>query len=340
MAQNWFELIGHDPIREGFRAAITQNRLGGSYLFTGPMGTGKNTVVQLLAKTLLCRLSDPQEMSPCGHCESCQQVSAGTHPDVVTVTKPHDKTVIPVKCFIGEQDARMKEGFCHDLRIRPLMGGWKLGIIHDADFLNEEGANCLLKTLEEPPSKTVIVLIGTSEQRQLPTIRSRCQTVRVGPLSVESSCRLLKDVHEVEVDDSIIEQAVEISGGDIHAALRLLEGESGKVRDGLIQHLRETEPNPVALAKYLNQQVNEVGKDPPKRRAMLRDLFSISVQHYRQQLREQVFQGHHSPVTRIRLDRSLRALRELDRSANQSTLIDSFASDIASGSSAELGEIG
>ncbi len=340
MASSWSQLVGQDHLQAGFRAAISQNRLGGSYLLIGPHGTGKHTIVQLLAMTLLCRTSDPKEMSPCGVCSACQQVAAGSHPDIIRVEKPKDKTVIPVKEFIGEQDTRMKEGFCHDLRIRPLMGGWKLGVIDDADFLNEEGANCLLKTLEEPPSKTVILLVGTSEQRQLPTIRSRCQTVRVGPLSREASSRLLREVHACSEESGRIEEAVEISGGDIHAALRLLQGESGKVREELVRHLGAAFPDPLAIAKFLTQQVNEVGKDASKRRSMLRDLFSISVQHYRQQLRIQVFQGRTLPVTSIRLDRSLRALRELDRSANQASLIESFASDIAAGETAELGDIG
>ncbi|MGB1927265.1 MAG: ATP-binding protein [Rubripirellula sp.] len=340
MTSNWSELVGQDQVYDGFRAAITQNRLGGSYLLIGPNGTGKHTVVELLAKTLLCRISAPEMMSPCGHCEACQQVAAGSHPDIVSVGKPKDKTVIPVAAFIGDQDARMKEGFCHDLRIRPLMGGWKVGVIEDADFMNEEGANCLLKTLEEPPSKTVILLIGTSEQRQLPTIRSRCQVVRIGPLSRESSCNLLRHVHGSQESDKRIEEAVEISGGDIHAAIRLLQGESGKVREDLLGLLNATFPDPSGIAKFLNQQVAEVGKDAPKRRAMLRDLFSIAVQHFRQRLRSEAFEGTASTLTSIRLDRSLRAIRELDRSANQATLIESFASDIASGETGDRGDIG
>ncbi len=340
MIHGWSDLIGQDSVKAGFQAAISQSRLGGSYLFIGPPGTGKHTVVELLAKTLLCRLADPKSMAPCGHCEACQQVVAGSHPDIVRVEKPKDKTVIPVDSFIGERDNRMREGFCHDLRIRPLMGGWKVGVIDDADLLNEEGANCLLKTLEEPPSKTIIILIGTSEQRQLPTIRSRCQTVRLGPLSRQDSCRLLRDVHGIQEADERLEEAVEISGGDIHAALRLLQGESGAVRDGLIDLLESPTPDPVAIAKFLDQQVKEAGKEASKRRAKLKDIFSISVQHFRQQMRSEIFAGRLQPLTGGRLDRSLRAIRELDRSANQATLIECFASDIASGETGDRGEIG
>ncbi len=69
----------------------------------------------------------------------------------------------------------MREGLCHDIALKPFMGGRKVAIIDDADDLNEEGANCLLKTLEEPPPHSVLILIGTSAERQLPTIRSRAR---------------------------------------------------------------------------------------------------------------------------------------------------------------------
>ena len=185
---NWSTLIGHDKIRRWFQAALNNGRLAGSFLIVGSPGIGKRTVATLLARTLLCGRSDPQAMSPCGFCSSCQQVVANTHPDVVRARKPDNKSFIPLEALIGPPDARMQEGFCRDLRLRPSVGTRKVAILEDADFLNEEGANCLLKTLEEPPSGAVVILIGTSEQRQLPTIRSRCQILRLGPLS-RSGCQ-------------------------------------------------------------------------------------------------------------------------------------------------------
>jgi DNA polymerase-3 subunit delta' len=338
---SWTDLIGLDQVRAGFKAAIEQNRLGGSFLVTGPHGTGKHTFVELLARTLLCRLSSPEKMSPCGHCESCQQVAAGTHPDVIRVSKPKDKATIPLASFIGDSDVRMQEGFCHDVRIRPLMGGWKVAVIDDADFLNEEGANCLLKTLEEPPKKTIILLIAISEQRQLPTIRSRCQTVRIGPLSLDASSRLLREIQGVQADDSVIKEAVEVSGGDLHAALRLLQGESDKLRQSLIQRLQAPQPDPIAITKIFNEHIGEAGKEASKRRAALRDLLSISVQHFRQQMRHEAFENHQTrSITLARLDRSVRALREVDRSANQASLVECFAADIAIGQTGDRGEIG
>jgi DNA polymerase-3 subunit delta' len=194
--------------------------------------------------------------------------------------------------------------------------------------------------LEEPPSGTIILLIGSSEQRQLPTIRSRCQTIRVGPLPIDAAMRLLREVHSVPGDDDRLRDAIEISGGDMHAAIRLLEGESDKLRQSLLSRLDRPQPDPIAIGKFFNQHLAGVGKEPIKRRAAMRDLFSISVQHFRRQLRREAIDGRSDPKTWARLDRSMRALRELERSANQATLIECFAADIASGTTGDRGEIG
>lgn len=336
----WSTLIGHDKIRRWFATAIRQGRLGGSFLLVGAPGIGKRTIANLLARTLLCESSPPARMDPCGTCQACVQVNAETHTDVVRVSKPADKSLIPLELLIGPTEARMQSGFCRDVRIKPLRGTRKVAILEDADFLNEEGANCLLKTLEEPPAGTIVLLIGTSEQRQLPTIRSRCQIIRLGPLSPDDATRLLRDVHGIEASEQQIRSAIEISGGDIPVAIRLLNHESDQLRQSLISQLDSANPDPVALSRIISSHVDGAGKEATKRRGAMRDVFSISLQHYRRRMRQEVLQSRVHPVTLARLDRSVRALREVDRSANQSTLIECFAADIAAGTTGDRGEIG
>jgi DNA polymerase-3 subunit delta' len=336
----WSSLIGHDKIERWFATAINQGRLGGSFLLVGAAGIGKRTVAGLLARTLLCRASDPGLMSPCGVCETCIQIQAGTHPDIVRVAKPQDKSFIPLELLIGPAEARMQSGFCRDVRIKPLLGRRKVAILEDADFLNEEGANCLLKTLEEPPAGTIVLLIGTSEQRQLPTIRSRCQIVRMGPLGSDDAQRLLREVHQIDASDQQCRDAIEISGGDMHVAARLLGEDSDVLRESLTAQFGSSCPDPLALQRIISTHVDSVGKEASHRRGAMRDAFSISVQYYRQQLRHDAFQARMTPQTQSRLDRSVRALREVDRSANQSTLIACFAADIAAGTTGDRGEIG
>ncbi len=337
---DWSTLIGHDKAREWFAAAIRQNRLGGSFLLVGSPGIGKRTVANLLARTLLCQRSDPSAMAPCGTCPSCLQVNAETHPDVVRVRKPDDKSLIPVELLIGSRENRMQEGFCRDIRLRPMAGTRKVAILEDADFLNEEGANCLLKTLEEPPSGAVIMLVGTSEQRQLPTIRSRCQILRLGPLSPPDASRLIREVHAVQADDNAIALAMDVAGGDVEVALRLLSGESDQLRAALKTQLGTEFPDPMTLARIISKHVDGSGKDASKRRGAMRDVFAMAVQHYRRQMRSDADQNAVKAITLSRLDRSVRALREVDRSANQATLIECFAADIASGTTGDRGEIG
>ncbi len=337
---HWSTLIGHDRLKKWFATAIRTGRLGGSFLLVGSHGVGKRTIATLLAQTLLCESSRPEELNPCGRCDSCVQVVAGTHPDLTQVGKPADKNSIPLELLIGRPESRMQEGFCRDIRLRPMTGTRKVAILHDADFLNEEGANCLLKTLEEPPAGAVILLIGTSEQRQLPTIRSRCQIIRVGPLSTDDATRLLREVHCVEASDHQIADAVEISGGDIHVAARLLSGTANEFHSTLSNLLATENPDPAGLARLINGQVELAGKDASKRRSAMRDIFSISVQHYRRQLRVEALKSAGRASTINRLDRSIRALREIDRNANQSTLIECYAADIAMATTGDRGDIG
>lgn len=337
---NWSDLIGHDKVRGWFESAIRQNRLGGSFLLVGSPGIGKRTVANLLARTLLCQRNEPVAMNPCGVCPACLQVNAETHPDVVRVRKPDDKTLIPVELLIGPREARMQEGFCRDIRLRPSSGKRKVAILQDADFLNEEGANCLLKTLEEPPAGAVVMLIGTSEQRQLPTIRSRCQILRLGPLSGGDAVRLIREVHHIDAADDVIASAVEMAGGDIAVAVRLLSGQADQIRAAVTGQFQSDFPDPAVLTRVITGHVDAAGKDAGKRRAAMRDVFAMAVQHYRQQLRGDAIDGVVAPITLARLDRCIRALREVDRSANQATLIECFAADIASGTTGDRGEIG
>ncbi len=337
---DWTTLIGHEQIRRWFSVAIQKGRLGGSFLLVGNHGVGKRTVATLLARTLLCETQPPSQMQPCGHCPACAQVAAQTHPDLISVSKPAGKSFIPLESLIGPVEARMQQGFCRDIQLKPLRGRRKVAIVEDADFLNEEGANCLLKTLEEPPANSVILLIGTSEQRQLPTIRSRCRTIRFQSPSGPDAVRLLREVHGVEAGEEQIAEAIETAGGNIHVAASLLAGETNQLRDSIGSQLSAVHPNPIALHRVISSHVSEAGKDASKKRDAMRDVFSMAIQFYRRQLRKDAALSEIHPLTLSRLDRSLRALREVDRSANTATLVECYSADIAAGTTGDRGEIG
>ncbi len=319
MTNQWSNLIGHTRIRDWFATAIRRQRLSGSFLLVGSPGVGKLTVANLLAQTVLCHNHPEADMQPCGTCEGCVQVIAQTHPDVVRLAKPADKSSIPLELLIGRPEVRMQEGFCRDIRLKPFRGSRKVAILEDADFLNEEGANCLLKTLEEPPAGALVLLIGTSEQKQLPTIRSRCQIIRFSPLNTADASRLIREVHQIDASDDAINQALDVSAGDMHVALRILSDDTDEFRNAFDAQLASAAPDPVAINRIITKRVEDAGKEAAKRRGAMRDVFSMAVQFYRRQLRNSAAGNGVHPSTLNRLDRSVRALREVDRSANQAS---------------------
>ncbi len=190
-------ILGHDDVAARFRNAVCRGRLASTYLFVGPAGIGKKRFALALAKALLCQRpasdaspeADPLE--PCNRCESCRLFDAGSHPDLDVVALPKDKSTLPLELFIGDKEHRNQDGLCHRIALRPFLGGRKVAIVDDADHFSQESANCLLKTLEEPPPRSLMILIGTSPSKQLPTIRSRSQVVRFQPLAPELLAEIL-----------------------------------------------------------------------------------------------------------------------------------------------------
>ena len=98
----WQGIEGHDPVVAKFRRALSRNRLASTFLFVGPSGIGKRAFAEKLAQALLCSQSSAAEMSPCESCISCRQVSAHTHPDLILIEKPADKSTIPLAAFVGD----------------------------------------------------------------------------------------------------------------------------------------------------------------------------------------------------------------------------------------------
>jgi DNA polymerase-3 subunit delta' len=144
-------------------------------------------------------------------------------------------------------------------------GHGKVAILDDADDLNEESANCFLKTLEEPPPRSVFMLIGTSLDRQLPTIQSRCHAVRFKPLSSEQVTQILKQ-HELQ-DADLIAGAVRLAGGSPGQALALADPGLWAFRKKLLEGLTRPKIDTMTLAKDFIDFAEDAGKElPPQRR--------------------------------------------------------------------------
>ncbi len=278
---SWQGIEGHDLLVDRFRRSLAAGRLPSTFLFVGPAGVGKRTFALKLAQTLLCETNPPEAMEPCGVCPGCKQVEAGSHPDLEMVAKEPDSAVLKVEQFIGDREHRMQEGLLARIALRPTRGRRKVAIIDDADLLNQESANCLLKTLEEPPLGSVLILIGTSEQKQLPTIRSRCQIVRFQPLPTETVARLLVE-KGIVADAFEAERLAALSGGGLSQAMALADPELMEFRRHLLSHLGRPGWNSVALAKSISAFVDDAGKDAPPRRERLRRVIGFCADFYRQ----------------------------------------------------------
>jgi DNA polymerase-3 subunit delta' len=343
----WHGIEGHDEVAAKLRRAVARNRLASSFLFCGPAGVGKRTFALRFAQALLCQTRSAADLDPCDKCPSCTMALAGTHPDIELVSKPEDKSFLPLKLFIGEDDTRGREGLCHWISLKPFLGGRRIAIIDDADLLNAEGANCLLKTLEEPPPGSVLILIGTSPARQLPTIRSRCQLIRFLPLPEETVARLLVS-KEIVADSAEADRLARFSEGSLQRARELTDADLWGCRRTLLEKLSAAMLDSVGLAQTITAFVEEAGKEAPARRARLRQVVAFAADFYRRllhvrsdlplpadpELRAPLEtaqqQSHGDAMVAARcLDRCLEAFSQIDRNAHQATLIETWLDDLA-----------
>jgi DNA polymerase-3 subunit delta' len=178
-------IIGQErPIR--FLTQILQKRsIPHAMLFTGVDGIGKQTTARALGMALHCL--NPVGVSACGECPSCRKVISGAHPDMITVK--------PEGAFIKIDQVR---AVSRQLRFAPLEGNWRIVIISDAQALNLEASNAILKILEEPPKGTVIILTATQTMDLLPTIVSRCQQVAFRPIPYEKVAEVLVELRGLD----------------------------------------------------------------------------------------------------------------------------------------------
>ncbi len=260
----WDKVIGHQAAKERFDRSAARNRVASTYLFVGPDGIGKTKFATQLAKGILCEQTADNSIDSCDQCPACQQMDALTHPDLIRVCRPEGKAFIPIELFIGPKEKRHRQGLCHDIGLKPFSGGRKIAIIEDADFLNVEGANCLLKTLEEPPANSILILVGTSEQQQLSTILSRSQVVRFSRLTTEQVKSIL-DGMELESDVPNAELAA-AAGGSVSRAALLSDEDCMEFRKSLSRQLALSDPARDGFLSQVTGFVDAAGKESAAKR--------------------------------------------------------------------------
>jgi DNA polymerase-3 subunit delta' len=321
----WQGILGHDLNVEKFHRAAQRGRLFGSFLFVGPPGVGKKMFAFALAKTLFCRNRDSDAFEPCENCPSCS-VFPG-HPDFFLVSKPEDKTFIPLELLIGSKENRGREGLCYEISRTPYMGNRKIAIIDDADYFNQEGANSLLKTLEEPPANSLLILLGTSATKQLPTIRSRCQIIRFSPLSRQNLGTILYNIGIAGSPEQGLKIAQHSSGG-VEQANSWSDESLEAFRKKLEQTLSAALPEATQLAISLNEFIDSAGKEAQVKRKRLRTVFAMVLDHDRALLEKTELSDPDIKNRFIRrIERTLDALEQVDRNVNLSLIVEHWVNN-------------
>ena len=174
--------IGNNAAAAFLRSALLGRSGAHAYLLTGPGQVGKGTLARWAAATLVC--SSENGDRPCGECRGCAQVARGAHPDVLILEPDEGHVRIRV---------RQIRAFEHEIALKPYEAERKVAIVEGADRMEAEAANALLKTLEEPPEGTVLLLTAADAAQVMPTIASRCQEVALRPVPSDEIERALVD---------------------------------------------------------------------------------------------------------------------------------------------------
>jgi DNA polymerase-3 subunit delta' len=252
---SWQRVRGHESLVQSFARVVKRGRLAHAYLFTGPPGVGKRLFAEELAKALLCENPPAGRFAACDDCPACHQVAAGTHPDFFTAGRPEDKVELPIEVI---------RELCQRFSMKSARGRGKVAILDDADDLNDHAANCFLKTLEEPPPRSVLLLVGTNPDRQLATILSRCQVVQFAPLPDPIISDLLRD--QGLADAALIDRLVRMSGGSLGRAQALAEPSLWDFRRTFLKGIVKSPADTVGLAQAFMRFVEEAGKESAAQR--------------------------------------------------------------------------
>lgn len=201
------DVLGHEQTIAHMKHAISMNKVSHAYIISGEKGSGKKMLAGIFARTLQCEKKDTE---PCMECRSCRQSVNLNQPDIIRVTHEKPNT-------ISVEDVRTQVN--GDIMIRPYSSPYKIYIIDEAEKLSVQAQNALLKTIEEPPVYGVILLLTTNAGMLLPTIRSRCVTLDLKPVSSAQIKRYLME--EIKIPEYRADICTAFAQGNVGKAKRL-----------------------------------------------------------------------------------------------------------------------
>jgi len=240
-------ILGHEAVVSFLIQAIKNDKVAHAYIFKGPSGIGKASIAVNFAKALNCGIASDD--IPCGGCPSCKKIDSGNHPDVAVIKPAADGDTI------GIDDIR---AVIKDAALKPYEGRKKVYIIDGADSMTLEAQGALLKTMEEPSSETVIILVGDNTEGLLPTIVSRGEVVRFLPLK----------------KDEVREALIKSYGVDIARAHVLAGLYPGRLGEALRRSSDEGffEKRSVLLDSLMDGKIPEPGNEKKSRQDIMSEL--------------------------------------------------------------------
>lgn len=217
------DIIGHEQIKEHFQKAIESHKVSHAYILNGEAGMGRKSLANAFTLTLLC---EKGRSEPCMECHACKQVLSGNHPDLIYVT--HEKPN-----SIGVDDIR--EQINDTIMVRPYSSYYKIYIVDEAEKMTQQAQNALLKTIEEPPSYAIIILLTTNQEAFLPTILSRCVQLKLKPLKDFVVKSYLTESMQVPEADAEVYAA--FARGNLGKAISIASSEDFKLLHQEVLHL-------------------------------------------------------------------------------------------------------
>ena len=207
-----WSIVGHERAVRLLHGAVVRDTVSHAYLFTGPPGIGKTTLARAFAAALQCQ---GEQSRPCGVCRACRIAASGNHPDIHIVESEEPGSSLKIELIRALQ---------RQLALTPMEGRWRVAILRRFEEATNSAANALLKTLEEPPSYVVILVLADEAESLLPTIVSRCQQVPLYPLPLAAVKQALEKQWDADAERA--ELLAHLSGGRLGWAVRVHKSRS------------------------------------------------------------------------------------------------------------------
>lgn len=218
-------IIGHEQIKEHLQNAISMNKVSHAYIFNGPDRSGKMMLAKSFAMALQC---EQHTTEGCMECHSCKQALSGSQPDIIYVQHEKPNT-------ISVDDIRSQVN--NDIGVKPYASPYKIYIIDEAEKMNQQAQNALLKTIEEPPAYGVILLLTTNADAFLPTILSRCITLNLKAVKDHTIREFL--MKEYQIPDYKADVCTAFAQGNVGKAIQLASSEDfNEIKNSALQLLK------------------------------------------------------------------------------------------------------